>query len=134
MEKYFKNENCYPYEAFVQESIEKYFLCLGYQLKTKEQVDLIADKGNERWVIEAKGLTSAVGTDFNTCLGQLVKSIKDENTIYAIAIPKHAKYKRQCELISDYFRKLIGLHILLVDETSNIKVIFPSDSFISYFD
>ena len=86
MEKYFKNDNFYPYEAFVQESLEKYFMSLGYELKTEEQVDLIAEKGNERWVIEAKGLTSAIGIDFNTCLGQLVKNIKDENSIYAIAV------------------------------------------------
>jgi hypothetical protein len=133
MEKYFKNDNCYPYEAFVQESIENYFRSLGYELKTNEQVDLIAMKGNERWVIEAKGLTSAVGTDFNTCLGQLIKSIKDENTTYAIAVPKHTKYRHQCELISDYFRNLIRLHVLLVDETGEINIVFPSDVFASYF-
>lgn len=134
MEKYFKNDNCYPYEAFIQESLEKYFMGLDYELKTKEQVDLIAEKGNERWVIEAKGLTRAVGTDFNKCLGQLVKSIKDDNTFYAIAVPKHAKYGHQCELISDYFRNLIGLHILLVDEMGKVNIILPSDSFATYFD
>ncbi len=134
MEKYYKNGNCFPYEAFVQESLEKYFIRLGYELKTKEQVDLIAEKGNELWIIEAKGVTSAVGTDFNTCLGQLVKSMKDGNAIYAIAIPKHTKYKYQCELISDYFRKLVGLHILLVDETGKVNIVLPSDSFVAHFD
>ncbi|MDF2944393.1 MAG: hypothetical protein K0S01_3251 [Herbinix sp.] len=97
-------------------------------MKTKEQVDLIAEKEGERWIIEAKGLTSAIGTDFNTCLGQLVKSMKDDNTIYAIAVPNQEKYKRQCGLISDYFRKLVGLHILLVAENEDINVVRPSDS------
>lgn len=128
MEKKFQNENCYPYETFVQEAIEKYFNDLGYELKTKEQVDLIAEKASERWIVEAKGLTSAVGTDFNTCLGQLVKSMKDENTIYAIAVPNHEKYKQQCGLISDYFRQLVRLHIILVDENGNVTVVRPNDS------
>lgn len=127
MDKFFKKENCYPNEAFVQEAIEKYFSDLGYQLKTKEQVDLIAEKGSECWVIEAKGMTSSVGLDFNTCLGQLVKSMKDKHAIYAIAIPKHEKYERQCKLIPDYFRQLVNLHILFIDEQGKVNITFPKD-------
>lgn len=79
-------------------------------------------------------MTSAVGTDFNTCLGQLVKSMKDKNVIYAIAIPKHIKYKHQCELIPKYYRELVGLHILLEDETGKVNIILPLDTCTAYFE
>ena len=127
MDKYFKKENCFPHEAFVQEAIERFFNQSGYKIKTKEQIDLIADKDDEHWVIEAKGLTSSVGTDFNTCIGQLVKSMSTNQNNYAIAIPKLEKYKYQCKLLPDYFRRLAKLHIILVDEEGNVSTIFPEE-------
>lgn len=127
MDKYYKNEKCFPYEAFIQEAIEKYFNDLGYVIITKEQIDLIADKEDEHWVIEAKGLTSAIGTDFNTCLGQLVKSMSTGENTYAIAIPKLEKYRYQCKLLPDYFRRQVKLHIILVDDEGQVTIILPTE-------
>ncbi|PPK77524.1 hypothetical protein BXY41_11663 [Lacrimispora xylanisolvens] len=127
MNKYFKKDNSYPNEAFIQFSIEKYFNDLGYEIDTLNQVDLIARKNDECWIVEAKGITSSVGLDFNTCLGQLIKSMKNDLSIYSIAVPKHIKYKRQCKLIPDYFRQLIKLHILLIDEKGDVTIIYPYD-------
>lgn len=126
MGKYYKKDNCFPNEIFIQEAIEHYFLSYDFIINASGHVDLIAEKENERWIIEAKGLTSSVGVDFNTCLGQLIKSMKDSKTIYAIAVPKIDSYKRHCEMISDYFRKLVGLHISVVDRTGNVSLILPN--------
>ncbi|SHL55523.1 hypothetical protein SAMN02745136_05167 [Anaerocolumna jejuensis DSM 15929] len=133
MSKYYKKDNCFPNEIFIQEAIEHYFLGYDFIINASGHVDLIAEKENEKWIIEAKGLTSSVGVDFNTCLGQLIKSMKDSKTIYAIAVPKIDSYKRQCEMISDYFRKLVGLHILVVDRTGNVSLILPNQPYSEIF-
>ncbi len=124
--KYFKKEKVFPYEAFVQASIEEYFEQQGYEVEKDGQVDLIAVKGSDRWVVEAKGITEAIGTDFNTCLGQLVKCMTSREDKYAIAIPKHVKYKRQCSMLSSYFRELVQLHILVIDDQGAVKIIEPT--------
>ena len=134
MNKNFKKEKVYPNEAFVQEVIELYFSGKGYVIKTKEQADLIAEKHDEKWIIKAKGMTSAVGLDFNTCLGQLIKSMTTGDQIYAIAIPSHLKYRRQCELLPSYFRELVKLRIILVDECGKVSVIEPQESIEKFFD
>ena len=133
MNKNFKKEKVYPNEAFVQEAIELYFSEKGYEIKTKEQADLIAEKHDEKWIIKAKGMTSAVGLDFNTCLGQLIKNMTSEDQIYALAIPSHLKYRRQCELLPDYFRELVKLRIILVDECGKVSVVEPQESIEKYF-
>lgn len=133
MNKNFKKEKVYPNEAFVQEAIELYFSEKGYEIKTKEQADLIAEKHDEKWIIKAKGMTSAVGLDFNTCLGQLIKNMTSEEQIYAIAIPSHLQYRRQCELLPSYFRELVKLRILLIDESGEVCVIEPHESIEKYF-
>ncbi len=124
--KYFKKENFFPYEAFVQTSIEKHFEVQGYDFEKDGQVDLIVVKGSDKWIIEAKGVSEAIGTDFNTCLGQLVKSMTSSESKYAIAIPKHPKYKRQCLLLSSYFRELVQLYILVVGDDGEVQIIKPS--------
>jgi hypothetical protein len=91
------------------------------------QIDLIASKGSDKWIVEAKGVSEAIGTDFNTCLGQLVKSMTSNEYKYAIAIPKHIKYKRQCSLLSSYFRELVQLHILVIDDNGKVEIIEPKD-------
>jgi hypothetical protein len=131
----YQKENLFPYEAFIKEAIKRYFEMNGFQVADTGQVDLIAENmsTSEKWVIEAKGMTSAIGLDFNTCLGQLLKSINSDEIHYAIAIPKIEKYKKQCEKISDYVRKKINLNIILVDEKSNIEIIAPADCINEHF-
>lgn len=126
--KYFKKDNIFPNEAFIQKSLEKYFEERGYIIEKDGQVDLIATKGSDMWIIEAKGMTEQVGLDFNTCIGQLVKSMTSGQNKYAIAIPRHIKYKRQCELLSTYFRELVQLNILVVDSEGKVEIIKHTQS------
>lgn len=125
--KQFKNAKIFPNEAFIQAALEKYFSRIGYEVESEGQVDLITVNGDEKWIIEAKGLTSAVGLDFNTCIGQIVKSMDCETTNYAIAIPEHAKYKIQCSKVPNIFRERNNLHFLIVDEKENVRVVGPKD-------
>ena len=134
IQKGFKKEDCFPNESFIQRSIETYFEDKGFETNTKTVIDLIAKRGNECWIVEAKGMTSSVGVDFNTCLGQIIKRMNTSDATYAIAIPKHEKYKKQCIQLSPYVRKLLGLHILLVDMYGDITEILPEQDIESRFE
>ena len=126
--KYFKKEKVYPNEAFIQEAIENYFSSEGFMIEKDGQIDLVAEKNDEKWIVEAKGMTSQITVDFNTCLGQLVKSMESSAWNYAIAIPCEDKYKVQCMKLPDYSRKNNNLYIIIVNENAQIKVIMPTNN------
>lgn len=127
--KYFKKAKEYPNEAFIQEAIENYFSNKGFVIEKDGQIDLIAKKNDEKWIVEAKGITSQITVDFNTCIGQLVKSMASPAWNYAIAIPCEDKYKVQCVKLPEYFRKNNNLYFIIVNENGQIKIIMPTDDF-----
>ena len=131
--KHFYKENVFPNEAFIQEALEKYFIGNGYEVDNEQQVDLIAVKSPETWLIEAKGITSQVGLDFNTCIGQIVKHMDSDSKIYAIAVPMHVKYQKQCSFLSSYFREWVNLNILLVNELGEVQRIRPNEDTDEYW-
>lgn len=136
MERKYHNPNEYPYEKFIQTSIEKYFENMGYELKTDSFIDLIASNKSEVWIIEVKGITASVGTDFDTCMGQLAKRMISDEYKYGIAIPKHKKYYNQLNQLSKYYRGLTELHIFVIDIDSSIEIIYPNEDIekVSFFD
>lgn len=126
--KRFKKEKIYPNEAFIQESIEKHFRISGYEIQEDGQIDLIAENDNEKWVIEAKGLTSQITVDFNTCIGQLAKSMQSNTCNYALALPSIEKFKTQCMKLPDYYRERNNLYIIVVNEKQEVNIIKPTES------
>lgn len=76
-------DECFPNETFVQKALEAHFQSRGFVAVSKGYTDLVVDhpESGERWVIEAKGETEAVGLDFRTGLGQLVQGM-DEVGLY----------------------------------------------------
>lgn len=54
--------------------------------------DVVAERGAERLIAEAKGLTSAVGLDVDTMFGRLLRRTKasDDLTRYAVVVPEKA--------------------------------------------
>ena len=126
--KYYKKEKVYPFEAFIQEAIEKYFSAEGYSIEEDDRIDLIAFKPDIRWIVEAKGSTSQITVDFNTCLGQLARNMTSPSIKYAIAIPCENNYRNQCKSISDYYRVINNLHIIIVDENARVTIIKPTDN------
>lgn len=65
----------FPHEGFVQSAIETYFTSKKYTILEEDYSDLVCinEQDNDKWVIEAKGKTSAIGLDFRTGLGQLIQ-------------------------------------------------------------
>lgn len=127
--KVFKRGLDYPNEGFIQNKIEEYFTQLGYEPIEVDYSDYVCihPSSNAKWVIEAKGKTSAIGLDFRTCLGQVVQRMDLQTTNYAVAIPDLESYIKQCNLIKPWVRKVLNLYWIIVDADGNVKVISPEE-------
>lgn len=93
----FKRGNDFPNEGFIQKSVENYFLKLSYVKLSEKYVDYagLNPITKEKWMIEAKGESKDIGTDFNTCLGQIIKRMDLRDTKYAIAVPEIRRLRSQ---------------------------------------
>jgi len=119
----------FPREAFVQKALERHFESLGFQLERHESVDLVchSDELKEHWVIEAKGETSQVGLDFRTGLGQLFQHMSSPSILYGIAIPETPRFLLQCRCVSEWVRRAIHLHWLIVHSDGSIRIVSPDE-------
>lgn len=117
----------FPHEGFVQQALEQYFASLGFAAYVEGDADFActhSDTG-ERWLIEAKGVTSSIGVDFNTGLGQILKRMTNESTNYGIAVPDTPQFVYQCRLIHSWVRKALHLHWLLIAADGSVRQINP---------
>lgn len=124
----------FPNEGFVQSAIEKHFSSLGFHNNTEGHADLICfhPTTNERWVVEAKGLTTDIGLDFRTGLGQLIQRMVDQSSYYAIAVPDIPQFIKQCILVQPWVRKKLGLHWIFIKEDGTVTTCPPDESISEY--
>lgn len=120
----------FPREAFVQQAIAAHFTALGFQTETGGYSDLVCHsvERGERWVIEAKGQTGAVGLDFRTGLGQVLQAMGDPSYLYGVAVPNTPQFIAQCRKVSEWVRSALRLHWLLVESDGSVTVIKPEES------
>ena len=126
----FPRGNDFPNEGFVQKAIEAYFTEQGFTLLDEGYTDLacVRPQTGERWVVEAKGHSKALNVDFNTCLGQLLKRMHDdESGRFGLALPDIPQYHRQIGLISRRVRHALNLHWILVAEDGRVVLYAPGD-------
>lgn len=123
----FKLGKEYPREGFVQEAIERYFNQRGYIEKPRDHVDWVCKhpESGDLWIIEAKGETTSTGSDFRTCLGQLVQAMNETNAKYGIAIPATQKYYKQLLNVKSWVRKTLNLHWILINKSGQINILDP---------
>ena len=129
----YKNGMEFPNEGFVQNTIESYFDKKGFIKESISYTDYagVHMETQERWRVEAKGLTSNVGLDFRTGLGQLIQRMDDPNANYGIAIPDIPSYLRQVEQIKPWVREKFQLHILFINENGGVHHLLPENALIS---
>ena len=62
----------------------------GWNVRTEVAwADVVADRGDERLIAEAKGLTMAPGLDVDTMYGQLLRRMNVQpGTRYAVVVPE----------------------------------------------
>jgi len=125
----FKNPTVFPNEAFVQKAIHEFFGRAGY-LDTKDgYADFVCHHptSGERWIVEAKGLTSSVGLDFNTGIGQILRRMKEPSWNYGYALPLIPPFVRACNDLPSHVRHVINLHLIFVAENGAVTIIKPGD-------
>lgn len=117
----------YPNEGFIQQAIEIYFLEQGYTPIPEKYTDFVCvhPKTAQKWSIEAKGETKAIGLDFRTCLGQLLQRMSTEEVCYGIAMPDAPAYRQQTSQVQLWVRKALNLHWIFVSEDGSIEVVAP---------
>ncbi len=102
----------------------------GFKLLEEGYTDLacIHPETGERWVIEAKGHSTGVGLDFNTCLGPLLKRMHDqESAKFGLAILAIDQYRKQISGIGSRVRRALHLHWILVAEDGVVSIISPEE-------
>ena len=120
----------FPHEGFVQAALERYFADLGFGVDVDGHADLVcAHSGSgERWLVEAKGVTSSVGLDFRTGLGQLVQRMTNGSVKYGVGIPDTKQFLAQCRLVSDWTRMRLGLYWFVVAEDGSVRRYGPDEA------
>ena len=129
MAKSHQKPNKFPYEAFVQQSIERHFRELGFEIQEHPQIDLVCHHPgtDERWHVEAKGHTQASGLDFRTGIGQLIQRMDSREKRYGLAIPDTPQFREQIKQVRPWVRKSLNLHWLLVDKHGEVRTVRPCD-------
>jgi len=117
----------FPHEGFVQLSIEAHFRAAGFDLINDGQVDLLCTHptSGEAWHIEAKGLTTQVGLDFRTGLGQLVQGMRSETSKYGAAVPDTPAFRAQIAKLSPWVVSALHIHWLLVSPDGSVHIVAP---------
>lgn len=125
----YKRGSAFLNEAFVQAAIEKHFCSSGYERVIATHSDYACQHPStgDRWVIEAKGATSAIGLDFRTGLGQLVQRASEPTVRYVLAVPNIPKVLSQCSQVSTWVRESLGIHWLIVSEDGSIRTVSPKE-------
>jgi hypothetical protein len=117
----------FPREGFVQRAIEDHFSS-GSTQKLGFADLACTDSSGRRWLIEAKGETSDVGLDFRTGLGQLVQGVPSADWTVALAMPDTPKFALQRSRTSEWARRALGLHWLIVAEDGTVTIVPPDAS------
>lgn len=133
MARLYKRGTEFPHEGFVQQAIERYFEQAGYVLDVSTHVDLLCTHASsgDAWHIEAKGMTTAIGLDFRTCLGQLLQRMNQLNVRHGLALPDLPQYRTQTDQVSPWVRERLGLHWLFVASDGTVTIACPPNIEIS---
>lgn len=107
----------FPYEPFVERSIKEHFEHLGFvddHQGTADFCDVAVQhpETGESWKVECKGKTAAIGTDFDTGLGQLLRRMQLGAIRWGIGLPRIDSYVRKANKIHPDVCKRLGLHWL----------------------
>ncbi len=132
-------------EAKVQSILKHWFEKRGFRtienmrLSPGNNVDLVAQKDNEKWIVEIKGdynsSTAQYSVNFDTGMGQILKSISKLNNKvkYAICIPFSRTERGErlsYRLILNKYSKSIAfktlqIHLILVRDNESVELIYP---------
>jgi hypothetical protein len=123
----FKRGVDFPNEGFVQLAVARHFEALGFVEVQDGHADYagLHPVTGARWRVEAKGMTTAVGLDFRTGLGQLLQGMSNQQANHGLAIPNTPQFRRQVQAVPAWVREVLRLHWFFVREDGAVIVDSP---------
>ncbi|MBK6005947.1 hypothetical protein JJB11_07550 [Ramlibacter ginsenosidimutans] len=120
----YKRGSSWPNEGFVQAAVEAFFRGSGFEIEKHKTIDVVCShmKTGDQWRVEAKGLTTAVGLDFRTGLGQLVQGMNEQSMHYGLAVPDIPQFRRQVQAVPSWVAEKLRIHWLYVREDGSVNV------------
>ena len=122
-------ENTNPlHEEDIKHVLANYLVSNGWDIKVawghQQGIDIDAERGNERWVIEVKGPGSRPAMRNNyfvSILGEILQRMDDDQAKYSIALPDMLKYRRLWNELPQLAKERTTIDLILVDENGNIS-------------
>ncbi|MUG21797.1 MarR family transcriptional regulator [Paenibacillus macerans] len=87
-------------------------------------IDINAIRGNERWIIEVKGLGSSSAMNVNYFLGVLAETLQrmdDPNAKYSIALPDVKQFRNLWSRLPLLAKKRTGITAMFIDGQGNVN-------------
>ncbi len=111
-------------ESEVVDAFCAYLTVNGWQIQREVKtptgpVDVVATKGVERLVAEAKGLTADAGLDMNTAYGQLLNRMTDPGARYAVVAPESSR--KAALRVPRRVRDLLGIDVYVVTASGAVS-------------
>lgn len=117
-------------EEDVKRNVKKWLEADGWDVGVDWEhgrgIDIEAKRGNERWVIEAKGSGSRNPIKhiyFLTVLGETLQRMDDPDTHYGIALPDTSKFRKLWTRLPDLAKSRMRIKALFVGAGGNIDLV-----------
>jgi len=81
--------------------------------------DIVAEKANRKLIVQMKGDSADIKTDWDTGLGQLLDIMDDERSDYAMAVSE--SYERLARSLPKYVKDKLQLIIYIVHDNGTIS-------------
>jgi len=109
------------------ESMITYLKERGYNIlqvhkeRTHHGPDILVERGGRKLMIQIKGDSVAIKTDWDTGLGQLLDIMDDEKADYAMAVSK--SYERLVKGFPSYAKDKLKLIFFIVNDNGSVKIV-----------
>ncbi|AGE20784.1 MarR family transcriptional regulator [Geobacillus stearothermophilus] len=115
-------------EDYIKEVLQAYLHSEGWETQIAwgktPGIDINAIRGNERWIIEVKGLGTSNPMNVNYFLGVLAETLQrmeDPNAKYSIALPDVKQFRNLWDRLPLLAKKRTGITALFIDEQGNVS-------------
>ena len=110
-------------EDGIKRMLEKYLGSQGWAIRTiawgkRRGLDIDAEQGTERWIVEVKGIGSSEqmqGNYFLAVLGEILFRMTDPNAKYSIAVPDVPRFRKLWQRLPALAKSRTGFSALFVD-------------------
>jgi hypothetical protein len=121
------NDDEYLSEDEIKHILHDYLKSVGWQTEIawgkSQGIDIIATRGKEKWIIEAKGQGSRQPMRVNyfiSMLGEVLQRMNDSNAKYSIALPDIAQFRNLWYRLPELAKKRTEITAIFVDKTGKV--------------